>query len=286
MTNNNQEHTPLIDLDQILINKWGQIYQRIPTFLINWVKRLIHQDDINYLIRRIGLLKGGAAAKVILDELSVTYEVVGEDNIPLTASSSFTFVSNHPLGGLDGIAFIDYLGKKYNDKAKLLVNDILLNLKMFDNVFVPINKFGKQAKEGVRMINEAYSSENPVFTFPAGIVSRMQKNGRIEDPKWTKNFIQKSVENNRTIIPVYFEGSNAPFFYRIERIRMMLGIKFNIGTLLLPKVLFKNRGSHFKIYIGKSISCTTFDASKTNEEWADWVKRNVYQLASNNEWNK
>lgn len=269
----------LIDIHRIIRTKAPQIYNKLPGFLLSWIKNLIHQDDVNRLIQLVDHHQGSDAAKIILDDLKISYSVVGEENIP-TDTRRLTFVSNHPLGGLDGIVFIHLLGKRYADRCKLLVNDVLMNLRMFDNVFVPINKYGKQAKAAATKIKEAYESDNVVHTFPSGLVSRLQR-GTVSDLTWKKNFIQKSIETRRTLIPVYFDGLNPPLFYRVARLRQQLGIRFNYELILLPKALFKSRGSHFTLYIGKPIDPIHFDNSQTADRWAEQVKATVYSLKHN-----
>src|SRR5690606_38368065 len=110
----------------------------------------------------------------LISEFGVDVELTGAENIPL--KDPVIFVANHPLGGLDGIAFIHALGK-YRKDIKFLVNDILTNIKNINNLFVPINKHGSNAKETVAFIEETYAGPGAVLVFPAGLVSRKQKGG-------------------------------------------------------------------------------------------------------------
>jgi putative hemolysin len=215
---------------------------------------------------------------------AVTYfdiklKLSGEENIPGNGEK-FIFASNHPLGGLDGICLSAVVGQKYNGHVRYLVNDLLYYIEPLRNIFVPINKHGAQAKNGAQAINDAFSSDNQIITFPAGLCSRKQK-GAIIDLDWKKMFIIKSVEYKRDIIPVYFEARNSNFFYRLANIRKALGIKFNIEMLFLPREMFKSKGSTFTIRFGKPISWETFDSSKSPQKWAEWVKDIVYQIGKN-----
>lgn len=265
-----------INIDQILRDKAPKYYRKIPRFLVSWLKRTLHQDDINGILERNQGLEGVDFMRALVDkEFRVTLRPRGEEKIP--AGGRFVFASNHPLGGLDGICLSAYLGEKYNGKIKYLVNDVLYYIEPLKPIFVPINKYGTQAKASAKAINEAYASDNQIITFPAGLCSRKQ-NGEITDLEWMKNFIIKAVEFQRDVIPVHFEGRNSNFFYNLANLRKASGIKFNAELIYLPREMFKNKGETFTITFGDPIPWQTFDKSKTPSEWASFVKKEVYSL--------
>lgn len=265
-----------IDLDRVLRDKAPKYYNKTPRFLVNWLKRTVHQDDINGILERNQGLEGVDFMRALVDkEFEITLLSKGEELIPETGR--FVFASNHPLGGLDGICLSTLLGEKYEGKIKYLVNDVLYYIEPLKPIFVPINKYGSQAKASAKAINDAYKSDNQIITFPAGLCSRKEK-GIIVDLEWMKNFIIKSVEHERDIIPVHFEGENSNFFYNITNIRKALGIKFNAELVYLPGEMFKNKGETFTITFGEPIPWETFDKSKTPSEWALFVKNKVYSL--------
>ena len=186
--------------------------------------------------------------KAGLEFFKISYRVSGSENIP--ASGRYIFVSNHPLGGLDGLVFINELSKYYKD-LKFPVNDILMNIRNLSGVFLPINKHGAQDREAVRMIEEAYASESQILYYPAGLCSRKKK-GVIRDLQWHKSFISKSVQYKRDIVPAYFSGRNSDFFYNLSNIRNFLGIRANIEMLYLVDELFKQKGKAIDLVFGKS----------------------------------
>src|SRR5690606_16045010 len=105
----NQENGFRIDVDNILQAKAPKYYHRIPRFLINYLKRTLHQDDINGILSRNRDVEGVAFMQALVEkEFNLKLRIVGEENIP--ESGKFTFASNHPLGGLDGICLSAYLG--------------------------------------------------------------------------------------------------------------------------------------------------------------------------------
>ncbi len=158
-----------------------------------------------------------------------------------------------------------------------MVNDLLMNFHALAPFFIPINKTGSQSRDFPRMVEAGFKSDDHIIIFPAGLCSRRQ-NGVIRDIPWTKTFITKSVETQRDIVPIHFGGRNSDFFNRLANISKKLGIKFNIAMLFLPDEMYKNRGQHFTVKIGKPISWQTFDKSKTPTEWAAYVQDIVYKL--------
>lgn len=272
----NQNSAFRIDLDKILRGKAPKHYRKIPRFLINYLKRVVHQEDINGILERNSGLEGVPFMHALVEkEFNLTLNLKGEENIP--SEGRFVFASNHPLGGLDGICLSSVVGDKFNGKIKYLVNDILYYIDPLKPIFVPINKYGAQAKTSAKAINEAYASDNQIITFPAGLCSR-KTGGEIMDLEWMKNFIIKAVEFQRDVIPVHFEGKNSRFFYNLANLRKASGIKFNFELIYLPDEMYKNSNQTFTITFGKPIPWQTFDKSKTAAEWAQQVKEEVYSL--------
>ncbi|NLU30921.1 MAG: glycerol acyltransferase, partial [Bacteroidales bacterium] len=233
-------------------------------------------DELNAIIERNRDKQGVDFMLALVDkEFKVNLKIHGEENIP--AEGKFVFASNHPLGGLDGICLSAYLGEKYKGKIKYLVNDVLLNIRNLESIFVPVNKYGSQAKLSAAAINEAYTSDNQIITFPAGLCSRKQ-NGRIKDLEWMKNFVVKAIEHKRDIIPVHFDAKNSDFFYNFANIRKSLGLKFNIELIYLPGEMFKNKGQTFHITFGEPIPWQSLNKSKSHLQWAEEIKTVVYNL--------
>lgn len=265
-----------INIESVLKDKAPKYYNKIPRFIINYLKRTVHQEDINGILERNKDLEGVEFMHALVDkEFNLTLNLEGEENIP--KEGRFVFTSNHPLGGLDGICLSSVLGEKFDGKIKYLVNDVLYYLEPLKPIFVPINKYGAQAKNSAQAINDAYTSDNQIITFPAGLCSR-KINGNVVDLEWMKNFIVKSIEHKRDIIPIHFEGRNSNFFYNFANIRKFLGLKFNIELIYLPNEMYKNSNEEFKITFGKPISWQVFDKSKTTKQWAQYVKDIVYSM--------
>lgn len=283
MSKANKKATPqgqssknFIDVEEVFKKKGGKLYPLIPGFLINYLKRTIHQDAINEALSAFEDQMGLEFIESVLTrKFTVDIEVKNLDNIP--SEGRYIIASNHPLGGLDGMALMHVVGKKRKD-IKFIVNDILLELKNLQDIFVPVNKHGRNSSESVRIIEELYQSEDVVLIFPAGLVSRKQKGGIIKDLHWKKSFITKAIRHKRDIIPVHIEGKNSSFFYNLARLRKLLGLKANLEMLYLPDEMFKQANKKMTITFGKPIPYTFFSKQHTHDEWAQIVKEKVYEL--------
>ena len=263
-----------IDIDRILAEKVPN--KRIPKFIVSYLKRIVHQERINKFLSNEAKDKIGVPfLRAALAEIDAHLEVEGIENLPKTGFC--TFVSNHPLGGADGVSLGLVLGEFYDGQISYLVNDLIMNLKGLAPLSIPINKTGKQGRDFPRMIEEGFKSDRHLILFPAGICSRKIK-GKIVDLEWKKAFINKSVESHRDVVPIHFEGRNSNFFYNLANCCKFLGIRTNLAMLYLVDEMYKNEGKTFRITIGKPIPWETFDKSKKPKEWAKYVKDISYSL--------
>ena len=281
MEDTNTEHieiTPnFIDIDKVIAGKSPSLQKKLPRFLVGRLKKLLHVDEINFYVYKFRDKFGPDFTNAVLTEaLSVNIEVVNPENIPQGVNP--LMVGNHPLGGVDGMALINEVGKVRRD-ILFPVNDFLLYLPGLRNNFIPINKVGRNNKN-INALETAFKENNALLYFPAGLCSRKHK-GVIKDLEWKKTFIKKAVQYHRDITPIYVDAKNTNRFYRIANWRKKLGIKFNIEMILLPDEMFKQRNKTIRLEFGKPIPYTTFDSSKTDSEWAALVREHVYNLDKN-----
>lgn len=265
--------SPRIDVEKVIANKNPKLLKRIPKFIIRYLKRIIRQNEINAFLSLHGDKTGLEFIDAGLNYLGITYEVKGIENIQ---NNRYIFAANHPLGGLDGMVLMNEIGKKFKD-IRFLSNDFLMNVPNVKEFFIPINKVGKQSLSYAKTLDMNFASNAQMLYFPAGLCSR-KVDGKIIDLEWKKTFIQKAVQHERDVIPVYFYGKNSGFFYTLAKIRAFLKIKFNIEMLYLPNEMFKQKGKNIKLIIGKPIPFHTFDKSKKPLEWAKLVKQFVYKI--------
>ncbi len=266
-----------VDISATLNSRASKYAKFIPGFMVKWLEHTICQDELNGILERTSGKRGAEFCHAVLDDLDIKYNVIGADNMP--PNRRVVIVSNHPLGALDGIALIDWVSKIYGPGVKFIVNDLLMAVKPLDNVFLPINKHGKQSRKSSSNIEEVFAGNDPIIIFPAGLVSRKRDEG-IRDLKWQKMFINKAVQYHRDIIPVYFDGKNSPFFYNFAKLRTRVGLKFNIEMIYLPREIFRSRHARFTIVAGKPIRYNRFKGGRNAAIEAKAMKRIVYDLKS------
>lgn len=249
---------------------------KIPGAVVALIEKIIHQEELNEILRVSFPREGSEFAEKVYDHLNLTLEVQGWENVP--EKGRFVFASNHPLGGLDGIGLVKVLGSKYgDDNIRVLVNDMLMNVEPLRKVFLPVNKFGAQGREATKAINEAYASDKQIVMFPAGLVSRLHPDGEIRDLDWQKSFVAKAIESGRQIIPIRFEGLNRRRFYRLAKWRQKLGIKFNIEQIFLPAEVCASRGKKFSINFLPPVNPAKLKAEgKSLPEIAKEIKGMIY----------
>lgn len=267
-----------IDINDILKSKMGSKAKYVPGLLVKWLKHIVHQDEVNKYLWDSRNLTGVEWLEDCMRYLDMTLDIVGKENLPdKNDGKLYTFVSNHPLGGEDGVALGAVIGRHYDGKFRYLVNDLLMNLPGLAPLCIPINKTGSQSRSFPAMVESGFRSDNHMLMFPAGLCSR-RINGKIHDLPWKKTFITKSVETHRDVVPIHFGGRNSDFFYTLANICKALGIKFNIAMLFLVDEMYKNVHKSFRIAIGKPIPWQTFDKSRTPAQWAQYVQDEVYKL--------
>lgn len=276
-TNITDPPTNLIDVEKAIAGKNPRLLKILPGFLLRYIKRTIHQDELNDAINRNRDRYHIDFVNAAMEEFSVHLKVIGDENIPKTGGA--ILAANHPLGGLDGIAFMKVVGTYRND-IKFLVNDLLMAFKNLGSILVPVNKLGRNTIDYMEKIDKVYASDNCLLLFPAGLVSRRQKAGVIEDLVWKKSFITKAIQYKKNVIPVFIGGKNSSFFYNLAYWRKKLGIKANIEMFYLADEMYKQKGKTITFTFGEAIAWQTFTKDKPAEYWSGRVKQHVYALAS------
>lgn len=267
-----------IDIDVILRGKMGDKAKFVPRCAVSWLKHITHQDEVNRFLWNSRGLTGTEWLEECVRYLDMNLVIEGRENLPAKDDGKlYTFVSNHPLGGIDGVALGSIIGRHYDGRFRYLVNDLLMNLPGLAPLCIGINKTGAQGRSFPAMVEAGFRSGNHILMFPAGLCSR-KTDGKIRDLAWRKTFITKSVQHQRDVVPIHFGGQNSVFFYRLANICKALHIKFNIAMLFLVDEMYKNVHKTFRVSIGKPIPWQTFDKSKTPVEWAEFVKNRVYGL--------
>lgn len=262
-----------IDIDKMLRTKAPGVHKFIPRFAINWVKRIVHENDINDFLAKNGEKMGLDFVDAAIQRLGADIIIRGIENIP--PSGGYIFASNHPLGGLDGLAVINSIAKVRTD-IKFFVNELLLALENLDNILVPVNINGNSTRQMLETVDKIYSSEMAIPIFPAGLVSRKSGRDTIKDLSWKKSFITKSKYYHKDVVPIYIEGKNSSFFYNFAALRKRLGIKINLEMFFLVNEMFDHKDKKVILYFGKPVSYKVFDKSHNDAEWANIFRDELY----------
>lgn len=271
------ESEKFINIEKAIASKNPKLLKFLPGFILRYVKRVIHESELNEAIYRNRNRHEHDFVNAAMEEFGANTVVEGAEHIP--ASGGVIMAANHPLGGLDGIALMKVAGH-YRKDIRFFVNDLLMALKNFAPIFVPVNKHGRNSTEYTQRFEEVYASDACLLIFPAGLVSRRQKAGVVQDLVWRKSFITKAVQYKKNIVPVYIDGKNSSFFYNLAYWRKKVGIKANIEMFYLVDEMYKQKGKTITFIFGEPISWELFTKEKPAEYWSEKVKQHVYALKS------
>ena len=275
------EETNLIDLRKIFTAKVPKLMNHMPEWLFRKIQRLLHEADINEILAKYADKQGLDFINAVVADFNLEVVLEGVDN--LMKSDRILVASNHPLGGLDGIALIGTVG---NHRGETLtpVNDFLMFVKNLQPIFIPVSKVGSATanrEESLKLFNDTFAGDATICYFPFGLCSRKAKGGKVMDLDWKKTFVTKSRAYQRDIVPAHIEGRNSDFFYNLARFRKRLGIKVNIEMAFLVDEFFKQRNNTLTITFGNPIPYQTFDRRFSDAEWAEKLRKFSYQLPKN-----
>lgn len=258
-----------------MAQKAPKLARRVPRFLINYLKKIVHQDEINEILTNFGPLEPIEFIRKALDYMGVSYYAEGLENIE--PERRYLFAGNHPFGGMDGLMVAERVSSKLGD-VRSVSNDILMVIEPLRPILLPVNKHGRQSREGAKIFDECFASDVPIQTFPAGLCSRKIK-GVVTDLEWKTNFVKKAIQYERDVVPVHTEGHLSKRFYRIHRFRQIFGIKANIEMLYLVDEMFRQKGKNFKVSFGKPISYLELKEMGDYRQMTEFVRSKVYELA-------
>lgn len=268
---------PTIDTKAILETKAPRLARWIPRPLVNWLRRTVREKEINHILTHYWDLPPQEFIRACFREWDVSYSIEGLEK--LDPKGRYLFVANHPFGGMDGMMLADKLIDRFGD-ARVVVNDLLMYLEPLRPLWIPVNKHGSQNTAYARKMEQEFYGDVPVLTFPAGLCSRRIA-GRVTDPEWKISFLKKAYASQRQIVPVFVQGRLSNFFYRVDRLRKALGLKFNLEMLWLPDEMFSQKGKHFRIRVGEPIPMTELQQCHSLREQAQYVREKTYFLEKN-----
>ena len=270
-----EENCLQVDLERGIRDKNPSLARWLPRPLLSYLKGTIHQDEINRILKSYSHLDPIGFIRATLADMRIGYRSQGLDRLP--ADGRYLFVSNYPFGGMDGMMLCAELSTRFSE-VRIIVNDLLMNLRPLAPLFVPVNKHGRQNARYAQTLRDTLESNAQIATFPAGLCSR-RHHGRVADPRWKHSFVKNALESRRDIVPVRFDGELSSFFYNLSNLRSALGIRANIEMLYLPDEMFRQKGRHFDIRFGEPVrSLSLLDAP--DKVWAGRIRDIVYGLGS------
>ncbi len=263
-----------IDIRKLIKSKNPRLLKWLPGFVIRYLERVLHQNEINEFLEMNKDKFDIEFCHAIMHYFNIEVIIEGVEKIPV--DERIVIVMNHPLGGMDAMAFVSAVAEKRQD-FKFIVNDLLMNLTNLRGLFLGVNKFGKNDGTTRNQIDALFESEDTVCIFPAGKVSRRQ-NGKILDLEWKKTFVTLSRKYNRKIVPIYIDGELSNFFYRLSELRQKIGVKSNIEMMYLADEMFKQKNKTIRFSVRDCIDLSSFHPEKTDKEVSDAIRQNLYSL--------
>ena len=269
------EKTLTVDLEKVIRDKNPALARLLPRFVVAYLKRTIHQDEINRILQAYSHLEPIPFIRAALADMGIRYRAVGLEKLP--REGRYLFASNHPFGGMDGMMLCDELERHFGS-VKIIVNDLLMHLTPLNPLFIPVNKHGRQNARYAQTLRDTLESNAQIATFPAGLCSR-RHHGRVADPRWKHSFVKNALESRRDIVPVRFDGELSSFFYNLSNLRSALGIRANIEMLYLPDEMFRQKGRRFEIRFGEPVRWQSLRDAPA-KVWAGRIRDMVYGLGS------
>jgi putative hemolysin len=265
-----------IDIKEIIRSKNPKLLRFLPGFVIRYLRKTLREKELNAFIQAHGELSGLEFCEAATNYFHFKFEIKDIDRIPKTGP--IIIAMNHPLGGVDAVAFIVAL-KNHRQDIKFIVNDILMNIENLNTYFIGINKHGSNGMSTRERIKQAFHEDHALCIFPSGIVSRVHE-GIIQDFDWKKTFVTYGRELNRPIVPIHISGQLSPFFYRLYKLRVFLGIKANVEMFYLADEMLNQKNKIITYTVGEPIMGKDIAPEMNDSKAASWFKTIVYQLKS------
>ena len=226
----------------------------------------------NKHLKEIDFLNG------IVDDLQIKFEIPEEDYKRLPKNGAYITISNHPLGGIDGILLLKLMLEK-EPNFKIIANFLLHRIEPLKQYIMPVNPFEnhKDKKSSVLGIKETLrhlSDGKPLGMFPAGEVSSYKDGQLIVDKPWEEGAIKVIRKAQVPVVPIYFHAKNSNLFYLLSK------ISGTLRTAKLPSELFSQKNRVIKVRIGKPISVAEQNEYENIDAYSEFLRKKTYMLAN------
>jgi len=253
-------------------------YGVLGTFSGWLLMKVLRISTLNDIYDRNKHLKDLEFLNAILDEFQIKFEIPEEDLKRLPKDGAYITISNHPLGGIDGILLLKLMLERAPD-FKIIANFLLHRIDPMKPYIMPVNPFEthKDSKSSVIGIKETLrhlSDGKPLGMFPAGEVSTYRDGKLVVDKPWEEGAIKVIRKAQVPVVPIYFHAKNSRLFYLLSK------IDDTIRTAKLPSELFSQKDRIIKVRVGKPISVSEQNEHVTIEEYSEFLRKKTYMLAN------
>lgn len=268
-----------IEIRNIILAKNPGFLSSFPQFVRNLAFSLIEKflklNEINMFLEKNRNLRGIDFIDEFFEYLDFSYIVSKKERDRIPSEGRLIIISNHPLGGLDGLALLKLVSEVRKD-VRIVVNDVLTHITNLSDHFLPVNVFNSEIqRENYLKIGMALKNEEAVIIFPAGEVSRLTPGG-VKDGKWNKGILTFAKKFNADILPVHVSARNSVLFYLFSMIHKRASV------FLLPAQLFNKRHRNILIRIGEPIcQSTIFNSIDTAKMQLKLLKKHLYRIGRN-----
>ena len=253
-------------------------YGFIGTFLGWIILKILKISTINKIYNRNKHLSNLEFLDALLKEFKIRFEIPDEDLKRLPKEGAYITVSNHPLGGVDGILLLKLMIEQRSD-FKIIANFLLHKIEPLIPYIMPVNPFEnrKDVKSSVTGFKNALlhlKEGHPLGIFPAGEVSTYRDGKLLVDKPWEAATMKLAKKAKVPIVPIYFHAKNSPLFYRLSK------ISDTLRTAKLPSELLTQKNRVIKVRIGRPISVKDQEQHETLEEFSDFIRKKTYMLSN------
>jgi len=258
----------------IRLNRYGVF----GTF-IGWIlMKVLKISSLNKIYNRNKHLSDVEFLDALLDEFQIKFEIPEEDFKRLPKDGAYITVSNHPLGGIDGILLLKLLVQQRPD-FKIIANFLLHRIEPMKPYIMPVNPFEdrKDVKSSLAGFKNAIMhirEGHPLGIFPAGEVSTYRDNKLLVDKPWEEAAMKLAQKANVPIVPIYFHAKNSKLFYKLSK------ISDTFRTAKLPSELLTQKRRVIKVRIGRPISVKDQNEHQTLKSFSEFVRKKTYMLSN------
>lgn len=258
----------------IKVDKYGFI----GTF-IGWIlMKVLRISDMNKIYDKHKHLNHLEFLNALLDEFQIKFEIPEEDLKRLPKDGAYITISNHPLGGIDGVLLLKLMLEQRSD-YKIIANFLLQRIDPIKSHIMPVNPFEdhKEAKSSLAGFKQSIMhlrEGKPLGIFPAGEVSTYKDGRLIVDKPWEESAMKLVKKAKVPVVPIYFHAKNSRTFYRLSK------ISDTFRTAKLPSEVLTQKNRVIKVRIGKAISVAAQDEHENLEEFTEFLRKKTYMLSN------